>query len=311
MRKSGKTRIYERAVRIAGVVVRMRSDYPLDPVPKKHAWVLKGFLVRPPARADIDLVVKCSGAPSWTGKGRRLFFTKNPAPDGVDWSLRSVNGRYVIVEHSYEHSQVAEMNTLFSRGTVYLPGIGSWNEAYVVFHALQIIMLNYLAGKGGIFVHSMAVVGARADAYLFAGSSSAGKSTLAGLFQKEGSMKVIGDDRVIVREINGSYYLFATPWHSSFKKYLDGPLKSGRVKAGFFIKQHHKDRICPVKPQRAFPALWSNLFLSFWNKKLAGEQVALCRRFSRAARWYGFGFRKRVSAVENLKKFLNSGNIPR
>jgi len=294
---------YQRIVKIAAVTVRMRSCDPIELIPGKHKWMLDGFLLKSSRRIDIDLVVKCKAAPFDVSSGKRLFYTRNPSADGVDWSLYSVRRRNVIVEYFSSQAQVADMNARFSRGTIYMPGFRFWNEAQIIFHVLQIIILNYLAYHKGMFVHSAAVVDKRGRGFLFAGPGSCGKSTLARLFQKDKSLRVISDDRVIVRKIGRYFYLFGSPWHSSFKQYLRTGLKRGVVRSVFFIRRSDADVIVPVSRQSAFRSLWSNLFLSFWNKDILKRQVAAGYELLPQADFYSFGFRKSFSAVRAIAAF--------
>ena len=71
-----------------------------------------------------------------------------------------------------------------------------------------------LAQGRGVLLHASAVkVGGKG--ILFSGTSGAGKSTMASLWDGLENTTVLSDDRVIVREHSGQLWAYGTPWHGS------------------------------------------------------------------------------------------------
>lgn len=90
----------------------------------------------------------------------------------------------------------------------------------------EIILLNLLAKYKGFLVHGCGIEMSE-KGYLFLGDSDKGKSTFANLVKdKYNSVKILNDDRVIVRKLNNKLYLFGQPWYSSgLVSYGGVPLK--------------------------------------------------------------------------------------
>lgn len=75
-----------------------------------------------------------------------------------------------------------------------------------------VLYANWLAARGDLILHAagVAIDGA---GFCFPGESRAGKSTLATALAESGA-KVLGEDTVILRRINGQFWIFGTPWHT-------------------------------------------------------------------------------------------------
>lgn len=74
---------------------------------------------------------------------------------------------------------------------------------------LKDIIFSLLQKNGGFGIHASSVKFGR-GAYLFLGSSGAGKSTIADLLSVK--YNVISDDMTILRKIKGKYYIFQMPF---------------------------------------------------------------------------------------------------
>ena len=81
---------------------------------------------------------------------------------------------------------------------------------------MELLMINYLARGHGVIIHACGIDN-NGIGMLFAGESGAGKSTLANLWNQEAGVAVLSDDRTLVRQIDGEWWLFGTPWHGEAK----------------------------------------------------------------------------------------------
>jgi hypothetical protein len=75
----------------------------------------------------------------------------------------------------------------------------------------QLLLMHFLAPRKGILTHAAGVV-RNGKAFIFAGASGAGKSTFSQLLAEARVGKLLSDERVIVREIDGVMQAFGTPW---------------------------------------------------------------------------------------------------
>jgi len=53
------------------------------------------------------------------------------------------------------------------------------------------------------------------EGFCFLGESGAGKSTLAGMLSQDPGITVLGEDQVILRYLDGQFWIFGTPWHQN------------------------------------------------------------------------------------------------
>ena len=78
---------------------------------------------------------------------------------------------------------------------------------------LEIVLFsNWLAKFGDLILHASGFI-YEDKAYVFAGDSGVGKSTLAAQFLNDPAFTVIGEDQVILRFKNGRFWVYGTPWH--------------------------------------------------------------------------------------------------
>lgn len=75
-----------------------------------------------------------------------------------------------------------------------------------------LLLANWLAGWGDLILHAAGAV-IDGDGYCFAGESGAGKSTIAAALAASGGA-VLGEDTVILRCLDDTFWIFGTPWHT-------------------------------------------------------------------------------------------------
>jgi hypothetical protein len=76
----------------------------------------------------------------------------------------------------------------------------------------NLLLVNRLARAGDVMLHASGVT-VEGQGYCFAGSSGAGKSTLARHLYKTHAVTVLGEDQVILRYLDGRFWIYGTPWH--------------------------------------------------------------------------------------------------
>ena len=80
----------------------------------------------------------------------------------------------------------------------------------------EVLVSNLLARGRGIEIHACGLADADGNGYLFPGQSGAGKSTTARLWAQEeagAGVRVLSDERVILRLKDGRIWMYGTPWH--------------------------------------------------------------------------------------------------
>lgn len=84
----------------------------------------------------------------------------------------------------------------------------------------ELLFTNLLALGRGIELHGCGLVDEADNGLLFVGHSGAGKSTTAGLWVQEPGVRILSDDRIIVRLIDGELRMYGTPWHGEARHAL-------------------------------------------------------------------------------------------
>lgn len=123
------------------------------------------------------------------------------------------NNNYVFFQPQQLPIYWIKINKSFSFGEI----IGSFsvqrNGAYYPLRNLDMTMyVNWLANFGDLILHASGIA-YDGYGYAFIGESGKGKSTLVeNLYGKDG-VSVLGEDQVILRFLDGEFWIFGTPWH--------------------------------------------------------------------------------------------------
>ena len=111
-----------------------------------------------------------------------------------------------------------------------------------------------LARRRAVILHASAVseVGPRGvGAYVFAGHSGAGKSTMVEIAERNG-LRVLSDDRTVLSVDNDAIFAAGTPWHGS---YASGCPDRVPVRAIFLLEQAAANSATAMGGDRAFAEL--------------------------------------------------------
>ncbi len=169
----------------------------------------------------------------------------------------------------------------FSRGVVYLRR--DCVEAFPLYpldYPLdELLITNWLALGRGVEVHACGVVDRHGAGYLFAGYSGAGKTTSARLWCKEKGVKVLSDDRIILRRVGSEVWMHGTPWHG------DEPLASpdrAVLRRGFFLHHGATNHAIPVRGAEAVMQLFARSFPPFFSARALEFTLSLLSDISDA-----------------------------
>ena len=154
---------------------------------------------------------------------------------------------------------------------LYIDGAGY--ETDPLEYPLDGLILYYLTVMhGDIMIHASGV-NHSGHGYIFSGVSGKGKTTLAKLWDGAGR-KVIHDDRLIIRNIAGTYKMFNTPVYDN-----DDPADSPLTRI-YIIEHGSENRIVPVKGAAAVSLVMANCIQHNWNPeiiaRLMGSVSIMC-----------------------------------
>jgi hypothetical protein len=125
---------------------------------------------------------------------------------------------------------------------------------YAIDSVLRIVHTLILAKQGGFLVHAASAIrGGRA--FLFAGVSGAGKTTISRLAPPDA--KLLSDEISYVRRQGNEYWACGTPFAGELARV--GENQSAPVKTLFLLEKGTENRIGPVAPADAIRLLMRNI----------------------------------------------------
>lgn len=187
-----------------------------------------------------------------------------------------------------------------------LPPVGGKTPAKIVhpvgYPLDQLLLMYFLARRRGILTHAAGLVrGGRA--YLFAGASGAGKSTLSALLAKAGIGKMLSDERMIVREVQGEMTAFGTPWAGTA-----GIARGGSAPlAGILFLAHGKShRMQQLDPAAALDRLLPLASIPWYDPDAAAPIIAFAKDMLARIPACEFRFAPDPSAVEFFERRMRT-----
>ena len=244
------------------------------------------FLTDGPGGDCASIVLAPSGPARAPRKASRMVFDTGSVwrleetADGRLLTLRSpLYGRdpYLAVEfdasYSRGHGETLDGGPHLLGGTMH-PFVYPFDE---------VVYLARLSRGRGVLVHACGVVH-KGGGVLLLGTSGAGKSTSARLWDGRPATSILSDDRIVIRRDGTGYRMFGTPWHGEAGRESPG---SAPLRAIFILEQAPRNQIHDLSPSsavaqmmvRAFPAMWDQEGLDFAVRFLAelSERVPVRR----------------------------------
>jgi hypothetical protein len=99
---------------------------------------------------------------------------------------------------------------------------------------------------------------------VFAGESGAGKTTLSRLWSAKRGIEILSDDRVIVRQQDGGFRLYGTPWHGEACFAAPGGVPLERI---YFIRHGRSSHACEMSAGGGVRELLKCSFPPFWDAR--------------------------------------------
>jgi hypothetical protein len=161
----------------------------------------------------------------------------------------------------------------------------------------ELLTIHRLACDGGIEVHAVGVVDEQNRGHLFLGHSGAGKSTSARLWQKRQGVRVLSDDRIILRFEKGRARMYGTPWHGDAGLAL---AESADLSAIYVLKHGTSNKLSPLAGGRAAAELLSRSFVPHHSAEGLRSSLDLLDRITRDVPSSIFQFVPDESAVEMI-----------
>ena len=202
------------------------------------------------------------------------------------WSCYKSRNRYIFKDRPLN---VGSPNLLisiepdFNAGDIYT---NSQDSVPFQYPLDEIITINLLSRNYGILAHACGISDS-GQGILFVGSSGTGKSTLANLFKSEEDVIVLNDDRIIIRKIDGRFFVFGTPWHGDSK--VCSPEEAPLEKI-FFLQHARKNKVKKIDPIKAATRLIVCSFPPFWDKNGMEFTLDFCAELAQKIPCYELDF---------------------
>jgi hypothetical protein len=162
----------------------------------------------------------------------------------------------------------------------------------------ELLMTNLLARGRGVEVHALGIRDRDGRGYLFTGHSGAGKSTTAGLWEKEGVL-VLSDDRIILRYQDGVFWMYGTPWHGESQLAAAERTELSRI---FVLGRGKQNELAPLSPAEAVSQLFARSFVPFYEPAALGYTLELLQRIAEAVPCAELRFVPDDDVVEFVRK---------
>lgn len=234
------------------------------------------------------------------GSGRLIFDAGGP------WRLLRSRGEFLFTFGSSlgrpEPYRTARFNSTFTAGDVQLSRQHFHHRSSEAVYPLEypldeLLMIHLLSQGRGVEIHGCGLLDAAGRAYLFAGQSGAGKSTMARLWINQPGVTLLSDERVVLRTDRSRVTVHGTPWHGEAG--LAAPL-AGELAAVFFLHHATAHRLVPAHRARAAAQLVACSFLPFHTAGPIDRTVTAVERVARDTPCYDLWFAPDQSVIDAL-----------
>jgi hypothetical protein len=307
-------------LKIADVIIGFRSEYPLEAMdaPERRflsAGRFDGTAYEGRGRSHIVVDVKVVPRLPRLGRAKLVFKTCHYQDGEENWRLWEKEGGFIFTCSLRERKQLMKVNRSFDRVTAYLlarPRKGRlWDVSSIIYDFLQVLMIVHLAQRReGVFLHAAGIKDSAGRGMIFAGKSTAGKSTTAKRWHREPGAAVLNDDRVIVRKRGGRFRMYGSPWHGDFFDYIASCPETGPVDDMFFIRHAGANAVAPIALEKIIERLYPVTFPAFWDKTCLENILDFCQDMARNVPCFDLGLRKGPSSIAFVRRFMKKKHEP-
>lgn len=229
-------------IEIGGMPVRVNTTDPgfLAMLQDRYAGFVTTSAFESPRPAEIEFDMD--------------LIAPSAADPEADVSVTHRQGRWSLVRGDFR----AEWEPAARRGWIRQSA-----NPYSIDAVLRIVHTLVLAKQGGFLAHSASAI-RNGKAFLFAGISGAGKTTISRLAPPDATL--LTDEISYVRKTGAGYTAYGTPFTGELAKL--GENVSAPVAALFLLAKGPENRIDPVAPSEAARSLLANMLFFAEDEQL-------------------------------------------
>ena len=213
------------------------------------------------------------------------------------WSVYRRNSHLYLVtnfpDSPMQKRAILKFSLVFHEWDLWIENAGAMTDP--LDYPLDGLVLYYLTAiNADVMLHASGVC-YDTQGYVFSGTSGKGKTTIAGIWDNVGA-HVIHDDRVIIRNMGGMYWMFNTPVNKG-----DVP-KSAPLNRLFIIEHGIENCILPLRESSAVTSVIANCIQHNYDPEMIarflGSISLLCSKVPVAR----LSFRPDRSVIEYILK---------
>jgi hypothetical protein len=161
----------------------------------------------------------------------------------------------------------------------------------------ELLMIHRLSRGEGVEMHAVGISDEQGRGHLFLGHSGAGKSTTARLWLDRPDVRILSDDRIILRANEGQIWMYGTPWHG------DAGIASpeSALLSGIYLLEHgNRNERSLLAPGQAAAELFTRCFVTHHSGEGIRFTLEFLDRVAREVPCSIFKFVPDESAVEAI-----------
>jgi hypothetical protein len=164
----------------------------------------------------------------------------------------------------------------------------------------EVLLASHLTKGGkGIEIHASGMVDTQGKGHLFVGQSGAGKTTMARLWEDEPGIKVLGYDRIILRKMDNSVWMYRTPWQSEA---MSASPACVPLEAIYILEKGEENQVISQTPTKSISRLFTCSFPPFYNRNAIEFTLAFLEDVVKTVPCYELRFTPDKSVVEFMKE---------
>jgi hypothetical protein len=233
--------------------------------------------------------------------GERIF------DSGDYWSLFRSDGKLIFCLFSYPFNavpdRIAVLESNYKSIDIYfkkkpeIPSITNPTINPFQYPLDELLMINLMSSGLGVLIHACGIR-IKDRGIIFPGTSGAGKSTLANLGKSKKDFTILSDDRIIIRKIDGRFWIYGTPWHGDAQVCSPERAPLERI---FFLNHALENWAKGIERIDATSKLMVRSFPPFWSKEGMEFTLGFIDELTKEVPCYELGFLPDKSVFDLIK----------